>query len=128
MKNIAKLRQTLDEAGIKVPIHVFGSLDTVTTPLYFLAGADIFDGLTWLRFAFHDGQTLYKQNYGALHLGVKTPAHVIDGRCWNNNFYYITELELEMRRFLNDRDFGSFKFHGDAFKAVLESVKEDVGG
>ncbi|WP_210266360.1 hypothetical protein [Mesorhizobium sp. NZP2077] len=94
MQNIARLRKALSEAGIRVPIHVFGSLDTVTTPLYFLAGADIFDGLTWLRFAFHEGHTLYKQNYGALNLGVKTPAHVIDGRCWNNNYYYMTELAL----------------------------------
>ena len=70
MQNIARLRLALDNVGIDVPLHVFGSLDTVTTPLYFLAGADIFDGLTWLRFAFHEGHTLYKQNYGALHLSV----------------------------------------------------------
>jgi hypothetical protein len=127
MQNIAKLRKALDRAGIDVPIHLFGSLDTVTPPLYFLVGADIFDGLTWLRFAFHDGQTLYKQNYGALHLGVKTPVHVIDGRCWNNNYYYINELELQMRRFLNKHDFSSFKFHGEHFKAALESVNEAVG-
>ena len=50
MKNIAQLRRALDKAGLETPIHVFGSLDTVTTPMYFLAGADIFDGLTWLRF------------------------------------------------------------------------------
>jgi hypothetical protein len=128
MQNIARLRLALDRVDIDVPIHVFGSLDTVTTPLYFLAGADIFDGLTWLRFAFYQGQTLYKQNYGALHLGVKTPAHVIDGRCWNNNYYYITELELQMRRFLNDGNFASFTYHGEQFRAALESVKEAVGG
>ena len=128
MQNIARLRNALHKAGIEIPIHVFGSLDTVTTPLYFLAGADVFDGLTWLRFAFHDGQTLYKQNYGALHLGVKTRAHVIDGRCWNNNYYYINELELQMRRFLNEGDFNSFKFHAEHFRAALESVKEAVGG
>jgi len=127
MQNIAKLRKALMRAGINLPIYVFGSLDPVTTPLYFLAGADIFDGLTWLRFAFHDGQTLYKQNYGALHLGVKTAAHVIDGRCWNCNYYYMTELELQMRRFLNDGDFNSFKFHGDHFRSALEIVKEAIG-
>jgi len=58
---------------------------------------------------------------------VKTPVHVIDGRCWNNNYYYINELELQMRRFLNQRDFASFKFHGKDFEAALESVKEAVG-
>jgi len=31
MKNIAQLRRALDKAGLETPIHVFGSLDTVTT-------------------------------------------------------------------------------------------------
>jgi hypothetical protein len=95
MKNIGLMRLALDKAGLEMPIHVFGSLDTITTPLYFLAGADIFDGLTWLRFAFHEGRTVYKQNYGALKFGVATKAHVIDARCWNDNYYYIKEMELE---------------------------------
>lgn len=127
MKNIAKLRSALTQAGLHTPIHVFGSLDTITTPLYFLAGADIFDGLTWLRFAFHEGQTIYKQNYGALKLGVSTKAHVIDGRCWNDNYYYIKDLELEMRRYLNDHDFSVFRYHGALFKSALQSAIEDIG-
>jgi hypothetical protein len=55
MANIGKIRRALSGAGLETPIHIFGSLDTVTTPMYFLAGADIFDGLTWLRFVFHNG-------------------------------------------------------------------------
>lgn len=127
MRNIAELRRALSAAGMDKPIHVFGSLDTVTTPLYFLAGADVFDGLTWLRFAFHEGQTLYKQNYGALKLGVASKAHLIDARCWNDNYYYMKELELEMRRYLNQNDFAAFKHHGDLFKRTLQSVLEDIG-
>jgi|SRR5579859_3485650 len=128
MKNIAKLRRALDKAGLDTPIHVFGSLDTVTTPLYFLAGADIFDGLTWLRFAYHQGQTIYKQNYGALKFGVATKAHVIDGRCWNDNYYYMRDLELEMRRFLNGYDFSVFKYHGTLFESALQNAMEEIGG
>lgn len=127
MTNIAKLRQALDRAGLDTPIHVFGSLDTVTTPLYFLAGADIFDGLTWLRFAFHEGNTLYKHNYSALHLGADTSARMIDGRCWNNNYYYISELQQDMRRFLGSRDFNIFKNHGEFFLRTLSSVTEALG-
>jgi hypothetical protein len=127
MQNIAKLRRALDNAGMETPIHVFGSLDTVTTPLYFLAGADIFDGLTWLRFAFYEGQTIYKQNYGATKLGVKTAAHVIDGLCWNHNYRYMKDLELEMRRFLNGHDFSAFRYHRDLFKNAVDSTTEEVG-
>lgn len=127
MKNIAKLRRALDKAGLETPIHVFGSLDTVTTPMYFLAGADIFDGLTWLRFAFHEGQTIYKQNYSALKLGVATKAHVVDARCWNDNYYYMNDMELEMRRYLNEHDFSVFRYHKDLFQTALQSVVEAIG-
>ena len=127
MKNIARLRRALTKVGLETPIHIFGSLDTISTPLYFLAGADIFDGLTWLRFAFHDGYTVYKHNYGALEFGVTTKAHVIDGRCWNDNYYYIKDLELEMRRYLNDHDAGVFRYHAEFFRATLESVIEAIG-
>jgi hypothetical protein len=127
MKHIAQLRQALDRAGLNIPVHVFGSLDTVTTPMYFLAGADIFDGLTWLRFAFHEGQTLYKHNYGALKFGVGTKAHVIDGRCWNDNYYYIKNMELEMQRFLQTQNFNSFKYHGPMFQDAYQNVLESSG-
>jgi hypothetical protein len=127
MKNIGELRRALDKAGLETPIHVFGSLDTITTPMYFLAGADIFDGLTWLRFAFYKGQTIYKQNYGACELGVTTKAHVIDGRCWNNNYYYMKEMELEMRRYLNEGNFDVFKYHGGLFRGALQSAIEAMG-
>ena len=95
--------------------------------MYFLAGADIFDGLTWLRFAFHEGHTVYKQNYGALKYGVGTKAHVIDARCWNDNYYYMKEMELEMRRYLNSHDFATFKYHSDLFQTALQSAIEAVG-
>ena len=127
MKNIAKLRRALAAAGIDIPIHVFGSLDTISTPMYFLAGADIFDGLTWLRFAFHEGLTIYKHNFGALQLGVATKAHMVDARCWYENYYYMSELQLEMRRFLASQDFSSFKYHGEMFKFALQSALEALG-
>lgn len=126
MENIARLRIALDSVAPNIPIHIFGSLDTITTPLYFLAGADIFDGLTWLRFAFHDGYTIYKHNYGAVSLGLKIKAHVIDGKCWVDNYRYLVDLELEMRRFLNENKFDSFRFHADLFERAQQSTMESV--
>jgi len=128
MENIAKLRTALDHAGMEKPIHIFGSLDTVTTPMYFLAGADIFDGLTWLRFAYQAGLTVYKHNYGALKLGIREKAYMVDARCWFDNYAYLSEMELEMRRFLKAGDFRCFKYHRDEFKQAYESTAEAVGG
>ena len=59
MLNIASLRNEIDCHFKDMPIHIFGSLDTLSTCLYFVAGADIFDGLTWLRYAFSNGDTIY---------------------------------------------------------------------
>ena len=54
MANIARVRTAMDNEGVTRPLHIFGSLDPVCTPLYFLAGADIFDGLSWIRFSYRD--------------------------------------------------------------------------
>lgn len=96
--------------------------------MYFLAGADIFDGLTWLRFAFENGQTVYKQNFGATNLGVNLRAHVIDGLCWNHNYRYMQEMELDMRRFLKTGDYGDLRFHGELFRRSFDSTMEAIGG
>lgn len=55
LKRIAQLRCALDEAGASAPLHIWGGLDPIVTPLYFFAGAEIFDGLSWLRYTFVNG-------------------------------------------------------------------------
>ncbi len=128
MLNIAKLRNALEKAGMDTPIHVFGSLDTMTTPMYFIAGADIFDGLTWLRFAYYEGSTMYKHNFSAVKLGLNEKSHTIDGRCWNNNLYYMRDMELEMRRFLVTENFETFKHHGSIFSNAWQNLLQRLGG
>ncbi len=61
LKRIAGLRMHLDEAGIQAPIHIWGGLDPVLTPLFFFAGAEIFDGVSWLRYAFRHGVALNRE-------------------------------------------------------------------
>lgn len=126
MVNIARLRMGLRRIGLETPIHVFGSLDTITTLFYFVAGADIFDGLTWLRYAFKNGQTVYRQDFGIRELGISTKAPKVEALCWSKNYGYIREMELEMRRFLGGYDFGEFQFNGDLIKNAYRSVEEEV--
>ena len=126
MVNIAKLRLELRRLGLNIPIHVFGSLDSITTLFYFIAGADIFDGLTWLRYAFRSGQTVYRQDYGIREFGVGTKSPKIEALCWAKNYHYIREMELEMRRFLTSHDFSVFRFHAETLKAAYQNVEEEV--
>lgn len=67
LKQLARLRSLLDSNGCgDKPIHVFGSLDPVWTPLYFMAGAEIFDGLSWLRYAYHNGLSIHRDELAVL--------------------------------------------------------------
>lgn len=59
----AFLRELRDQLDARLdrylPIHVFGCLDPRTLPYLFFAGADIFDGLAWMRYYFRDGHAYY---------------------------------------------------------------------
>jgi hypothetical protein len=128
MLNVARLRKALDRHYPDIPIHVFGSLDTISTYLFFLAGADIFDGLTWLRYAFSDGDTIYRHSYGALRLPITVNSDVVEGRCWSNNYQYMQQMQLNMKKHLNDGDFKHFGKHHEVIKsAYLEMCAELAG-
>jgi hypothetical protein len=49
---IKKLRQKLDKNRIFKPIHIFGCSDPKSIILFVLSGADLFDGLGWIKYAF----------------------------------------------------------------------------
>jgi hypothetical protein len=128
MHNIAKIRKALDGAGLATPIHIFGSLDTVSTPLYFLAGADIFDGLTWLRFAYRDGHTMYMRDYAVSEFESKFPDKTANVRILIDNLLYLQSLQSEMTRFLNERSFAEFKFNREVFERYFKDLSAKLGG
>ena len=127
MGNIARIRKALNAAGLgNKPIHIFGSLDTISTPLYFVAGADIFDGLTWLRFAYHEGMTIYRQNFAALRFGTQIRSNLVDARCCFENYYYLKQMQLEMRNFLVGHSFNSFSYHKELIERAYRAATEET--
>jgi len=65
-ETIVKIRSILSENGIQIPLHIFGALDPLTIISYFLCGADVFDGLAWLKYTFYHQLALYSNNYSLL--------------------------------------------------------------
>lgn len=126
MVNIGLIRKALQEAELGCSIQIFGSLDPVTTPLYFLAGADIFDGLTWLRFSFFRGLTAYKASSGALQYDIKVRDSLVEGRIMFANWYELEKLSSNMIKFLETGDFESFENHIDFFKNSYELLTEEL--
>jgi hypothetical protein len=106
MKNIAVIRKALDEGGLQtIPIHIFGSLDPLSSWLFFLAGAEIFDGLTWLRYSYHDGLCVYKQNFGQLEVGIDERDNMIESMSLSRNLIYMRTIQNDMREFVTTQDF-----------------------
>lgn len=127
MKVIAEMRLAFDDAGVNSPIHVFGSLDPVTSVLYFLAGAEIFDGLTWLRFGYIDGQAVYIQNFGALKVGIGRRQDRIKANAIAENCLYLTNLQNQMSTFTVDQNFSRFKHHSKFLKESYDLLRTKVG-
>ena len=130
MTKIARLRTAMDQAEVSTPIHIFGSLDPLTSVLYFVAGAEIFDGLTWLRFGYDRGRTVYYQNYAAFRdrEGIRRAIDEVHFEMWKNNYYYLERLRTQMINFLKHGDFAQLQEMGeivaDAATQLQAVVKE----
>lgn len=128
MEKLANIRRILDQNEVAIPIHVFGSLDSLSTVLYFVSGAEIFDGLTWLRFGFHNGQTIYRQNYGAVcgENGILKNARELSHAMWKDNYYYLESLRDQMRNYVRSNDCRSFEHIGANVEAALHQLESRV--
>lgn len=61
---VVRLRRAISAAASDLPIHVFGCLTPLSVLSYFLCGADVFDGLAWLRYSFASGLPVYGAEAG----------------------------------------------------------------
>ena len=133
---VAKLRRLLDTAHVQAPIHVFGGLDPLMTPLLFAAGAEIFDGLGWLRYVYRDGLSL-NQHSGLL----------LDGKVHDRGIIALTAAQLRnlvQIQALGD-DLRAFALSGgdwstitnqrhrlgaifDTFRRTIELAEAEIGG
>lgn len=117
---IACLRALMDANGVEKPIHVFGGLDPFMTPLYFLAGADIVDGLTWLRMAFTDAGARYL----SAHAAMSEPLARMEDAEWRirrANFRRAVDMQNAMRRFLRSGDYGALSADATVRSAIRDA-------
>jgi len=128
-KNIKAVRTSLDHHGISVPIHIFGNLDPLTSIMYFLAGAEIFDGLSWLRFGFYEGRAHYLQNIDAIRRRFHEKDYLNQRQTLVENIIYLRTLQAEMKAFLKEFPekkegaFAScFKHGSDQLKDVYQVI------
>jgi len=129
MLNIAKLRLAMDHAGLLgIPIHVFGALDPLSATLYFMAGAEIFDGLTWLRYAYNQGRCVYTHNHGPVQFGLLERDKGVRALTQVDNLRELLKIQGTLREFKHTKNFGKLvklgawpgaeKFFADAYDSL----------
>ena len=129
MRKVAKIRLALDEAGLNnKPLQIFGSLDPLSSCLYFLAGAEIFDGLTWLRYAYANGLAIYNCNYCTLFLGIHQRDDFLKERTIIENINFLVELQHEMRDFVFSEDYNKFKNNAEIIKKSYDWLCAKLNG
>jgi hypothetical protein len=128
MQRIAELRLGLDQVGNAAPIQVFGALDPLSSCLYFIAGAEIFDGLTWLRYAYLDGMCVYRANYGARSLGLSLRDILVDWKTMVDNVNYLQGMELSMKRVAHDNEIEHFSHHVELLRRGFADLRARLDG
>ena len=122
MRNIAKFRLVLDANKMNIPLHIFGSLDPLTTWLYYISGAELFDSLTWLRYGYSKGQAIYYRNHGIISFGINKKEDEIKAKTIEDNLHYLRDLQLEMAGFAADGNYDKIRFNGKLIKNKAEGL------
>lgn len=122
--NLLRIRAALLAAGSELPIHVFGCMEPLSLVSYFLCGADVFDGLTWLRLAFSDGLPLYGQVDAILREEWKfRDADLLVAR-WVRNLRTLRELNRAMIGYCDTLSLEEFSSWREHLPKVLGLVRE----
>lgn len=122
VENIAEIRTAMNGAGLgETPIHVFGCLDPFGVLAYQAAGADIFDGLSWLRFAWKSGYLNYIPNAIAMNGAWRDDLEAGTRASQIGNLSEMRKLQSAARSLARNGHFGDVT---DPWKHYLPSIED----
>jgi len=125
-RKIIEVRSTFNRLGIEIPIHVFGCLDPLTSLLFFLCGADVFDGLSWLRYVYQEGRLIYLQQAALLEDNSGLSDYEILSANWIDNLESIKNMQISMKLYAQTFDPNSL-YLSDNDRHVFRSILDKVG-
>lgn len=128
---VAALRDALTREGLGTkPIHVFGALDPLFTPLFFAAGADIFDGLGWLRYAYHDGVGLYREAPAVLsqnrYLGAESDRRL--AMVQQDNIGAMHQITSKLKEFVDAGEWNIFGTQASVLEDMHRAMSAEMKG
>lgn len=130
MKNIYLLRNQLDKHGVNSPIHIFGALDPLSVILYFLMGAEVFDGLSWLKYDYYNCCASYINNSNIIKNNENVFLTDNEARMQTikDNVYQLETLKNILIDFTKKQEYGLFdKMGGIGFgKMIFDLVQNTL--
>lgn len=126
-ENLLRIRASLSGMGLQKLIHIFGCLDPVSIVSYFLCGADIFDGLNWLKFGFIENLAMYKTNYFLSKSSWIMPEKKAHESKYAENIKEIGLLESRMQQFADSHSLKALQFQTSPPMAPVRALVEAAG-
>jgi hypothetical protein len=126
---LAKLRSAMDAEGLeRIPIHLWGGLDPLLTPLYCLAGGSIFDGVSWLRYAYIDGAAIAWDSAAVIRGRTDSSVSLHSASTMGENLGALESLQIDLRRFIDrgNGDFSVFTHHGKELRRAYEAMQASI--
>ena len=127
LESIAWLRRHLNDSGVEAPIHIFGGLDPLYTPLYFAAGGELFDGLGWLRYTYRDGVAMHRDAAAILDEEITVERKPYLMKVCLQNLGELRRLSDDLCRFARDNHDWTHFSRGDVLKAIFKRLQEQRG-
>ncbi len=108
LRMVVRLRRLFDRCQVDAPLHIFGGLDPLLTPLYVACGAEIVDGVGWLRYAYLDDGAHHLETRAVvdLDLDLRVPERLFT--TVNRNLLYLRDLKRRLEILANEGDWQTY--------------------
>ena len=124
LANLQLLSGLLKKHGLNLPIHVFGALDPLTVRAYVMAGGDIFDGLTWIRYAYRNNQCVYLGNDILAESDFSEDLTEGKNAVFARNYGELIALQNELRSYRESQDLGLLKLDERIKAKVIHALNQ----
>lgn len=122
VRNVIRIRLALNQNGLEIPIHIFGCLDPLSIWLYYFCGADIFDGLTWLRLVFVEDMAVYRNNWAIWQNSIEIGGRDLEIVSWLENLRYLRRQRLEMIKFAHSHNAKEISIDSGILNQVIKLI------
>lgn len=126
---LGRLRMRLGELSIDAPIHIFGGLDPLLTPLYVACGAELVDGVGWLRYSYGSDDTArYLESRAVLANDIEAKVLPRLFTTFSENLTYLRRLNGRLRMFASNGQWMAYSpERGMVLEEVCAKVFSDLG-